>query len=130
MAGIEFSSVFYEISVLVLLAAVLGLIGLALRQPLVVAFIAAGILAGPGVLGLVHSEEFIGLLSQISIAVLLFLVGLKLDVNLVRNLGKVAVATGLGQVTFTAWRWQQGWGRSPLPQPSVSFCASSWALTG
>ena len=102
MAGIEFSSVFYEIAVLVLLAAVLGLIGLSLRQPLVVAFIAAGILAGPDVLGLVRSEDFIALLSQISIAVLLFLVGLKLDVGLVRNLGKVAVATGLGQVGFTA----------------------------
>lgn len=102
MAGIEFSSVFYEIAVLVLVAAVLGLIGQALRQPLVVAFIAAGILAGPDVLGLVRSEDFIALLSQISIAVLLFLVGLKLDVNLVRSLGKVAVATGLGQVGFTA----------------------------
>ncbi|KPQ04794.1 MAG: transporter, CPA2 family [Rhodobacteraceae bacterium HLUCCA12] len=102
MAGFEFSSVFYEISVLVLLAAVLGLAGLSLRQPLVVAFIAAGILAGPDVLGLVQSDEFITLLSQISIAVLLFLVGLKLDVNLVRNLGAVSVATGLGQVTFTA----------------------------
>ena len=102
MAGIEFSSVFYEIAALVLVAAVLGLIGQALRQPLVVAFIAAGILAGPDMLGLVRSEDFIALLSQISIAVLLFLVGLKLDVNLVRSLGKVAVATGLGQVGFTA----------------------------
>lgn len=99
----EFSSVFSEISVLVLLAAVLGFAGLLLRQPLVVAFIAAGILAGPDVLGLVRSEDFIATLSQISIAVLLFLVGLKLDVNLVRNLGKVAVATGLGQVGFTAF---------------------------
>jgi len=103
MAGIEFSSVFYEISVLVLVAAALGLAGLALGQPLVVAFIAAGILAGPDVLGLVQSVDFIALLSQISIAVLLFLVGLKLDLNLVRSLGKVAVATGLGQVGFTAF---------------------------
>ncbi|MCC5989270.1 MAG: cation:proton antiporter [Pararhodobacter sp.] len=102
MPGIEFGSIFYEISSLVLLAAALGLVGLALRQPLVVSFIAAGILAGPGALGLVQSEEIILLLSQISIAVLLFLVGLKLDVNLVRNLGRVAVATGMGQVTFTA----------------------------
>jgi Kef-type K+ transport system membrane component KefB len=60
------------------------------------------VLAGPDVLGLVHSEDAIALLSQIAIAVLLFLVGLKLDLNLVRNLGAVAVATGLGQVTFTA----------------------------
>ncbi|MCC6008892.1 MAG: cation:proton antiporter [Rhodobacteraceae bacterium] len=99
---IAFASVFYEIAVLVLLAAGIGFVGLLLRQPLVVAFIAVGVLAGPGALGLVSSTEFIETLSQISIAVLLFLVGLKLDVSLVRNLGKVAVATGLGQVTFTA----------------------------
>ncbi len=103
MNGFEFGSVFYEVSSLVLLAAALGLAGLVLRQPLVVSFIAAGILAGPGALGLVQSEDYITLLSQISIAVLLFLVGLKLDVNLVRNLGRVAVATGMGQVTFTAF---------------------------
>jgi len=95
-------SVFYEIALLVALATGLGLIGLLLRQPLIVAFIAAGILAGPGAMGLVQSDQVIGLLSQISIAVLLFLVGLKLDVGLVRNLGRVAVATGLGQVGFTA----------------------------
>ena len=99
----SFASIFYEISLLVLLAAAVGFVGLLLRQPLVVAFIAVGVIAGPDVLGLVSSVDFIETLSQISIAVLLFLVGLKLDVSLVRNLGKVAVATGLGQVTFTAF---------------------------
>lgn len=100
---VAFDSVFYEIAVLVLLAAVLGFVGMVLRQPLVVAFIAAGVLAGPDALGLVASTGFIETLSQISIAVLLFLVGLKLDLNLVRSLGKVALATGLGQVGFTAF---------------------------
>lgn len=98
----DFASVFYEIALLVLLAAGVGFVGLMLRQPLVVAFIAVGVLAGPDALGLVSSVDFIETLSQISIAVLLFLVGLKLDIGLVRNLGRVAVATGLGQVTFTA----------------------------
>ena len=97
-----FITVFYEIALLVLMAAGVGFVGLLLRQPLVVAFIAVGVLAGPDALGLVSSVDFIETLSKISIAVLLFLVGLKLDVTLVRNLGKVAVATGLGQVTFTA----------------------------
>jgi Kef-type K+ transport system membrane component KefB len=95
-------TVFGEIAILVGLAAALGLVGLVLRQPLVVAFIAAGILAGPGALGLVQSDQTIGVLAQFSIAVLLFLVGLKLDIGLVRSLGRVAVATGLGQVGFTA----------------------------
>ncbi len=99
----SFASVFYEIALLVLLAAAVGFVGMLFRQPLIVAFIALGVLAGPDALGLVSSTEFIETLSQISIAVLLFLVGLKLDVSLVRNLGKVAVATGMGQVTFTAF---------------------------
>lgn len=99
-SGLSF--IFFEVSALVMLAAGLGLAGLLLRQPLVVSFIAAGILAGPGALGLVQSTEMIAVLGQIAVAVLLFLVGLKLDVTLVRNLGVVAVATGLGQVGFTA----------------------------
>ncbi len=93
---------FYEIALLVLLAAGVGFLGLLLRQPLIVGFIAVGVLAGPDVLGLVSSADFIETLSQFSIAVLLFLVGLKLDVGLVRSLGRVSLATGLGQVGFTA----------------------------
>ncbi|WP_068304037.1 cation:proton antiporter [Pararhodobacter sp. CCB-MM2] len=93
--------IFFEIALLVLMAAALGLAGLALRQPLVVAFIAAGVLAGPEMLSLVQSEAFIALLSQISIAVLLFLVGLKLDVGLIRSLGAVAVVAGLGQMALS-----------------------------
>ncbi len=99
----SFASIFYEIATLILLASAVGLLGLLARQPLVVAFIAVGVLSGPDVLGIVRSTHFIETLSQISIAVLLFLVGLKLDIGLVRSLGKVAVATGLGQVTFTAF---------------------------
>ncbi|MBN8292390.1 cation:proton antiporter [Rhodobacter sp. NTK016B] len=101
MHDASLAPVFLEIALLVLMAAGLGLVGLALRQPLVVAFIAAGILAGPEALGLVQSEDFIALLSQISIAVLLFLVGLKLDVGLIRSLGAVAIVAGLGQVALS-----------------------------
>nr|WP_246501147.1 cation:proton antiporter family protein [Azospirillum rugosum] len=87
---------------LLALASLIGLLGLLLRQPLIVSFIGVGIIAGPSALGLVQSTEHIELLAEIGIAVLLFLVGLKLDVKLVRTLGAVALATGLGQVAFTA----------------------------
>lgn len=72
------------------------------RQPLIVAFIAVGVAVGPSALGWVNDSEPIELFAEIGIAVLLFLVGLKLDIHLVRSSGKVAVATGLGQVTFTS----------------------------
>jgi len=96
------TSPFYELTALLVLAAVFGFVGMLLRQPMIVSFIAVGILAGPSVLGIVHSEELIGLLAELGIALLLFLVGLKLDLHLVRSLGVVSLATGLGQVFFTA----------------------------
>jgi len=93
--------IFYEITALLVLAAGVGFVGLMLRQPLIVSFIAVGILAGPSVLDVAQSDEHIDLLAELGIAVLLFLVGLKLDFNLVRTLGPVALVTGLGQVVFT-----------------------------
>lgn len=96
------ASPFYELTALIVLAAVIGFIGLMLRQPMIVSFIAVGVLAGPSALGIVQSHEHIDLLAELGIAVLLFLVGLKLDLKLIRTLGPVALATGLGQVTFTS----------------------------
>ncbi|HEY7776331.1 MAG TPA: cation:proton antiporter family protein [Kineobactrum sp.] len=96
------SSQFYEWAALLSLAAAVGFIGLQLRQPMVGSFIAVGILAGPSVLDLVQTQDNIDLMAELGIAVLLFLVGLKLDLKLVRSLGLVALATGLGQVLFTS----------------------------
>jgi len=50
----------------------------------------------------VSSNEPLELFAEIGIAVLLFLVGLKLDIKLVKTTGRVALATGLGQVFFTS----------------------------
>jgi Kef-type K+ transport system membrane component KefB len=94
---------FAEVSVLLVMAALIGLVGTLARQPLIVSFIAVGLIAGPSALDVVHSDAQIDLLSELGIAVLLFLVGIKLDVKLIRSLGVVSVMTGLGQVIFTAF---------------------------
>lgn len=101
MAEIIDGYIFYEIAALLVLAAAVGFLGLLARQPLIVSFIAVGIIAGPSALGIAQSDEYIDLLAELGIAVLLFLVGLKLDLKLVRMLGPVALLTGLGQVAFT-----------------------------
>ena len=56
------TSVFNEIAALLVLAAGVGFIGVVLRQPLIVSFIAVGILAGPSGLGIAQSSEPIDLL--------------------------------------------------------------------
>jgi Kef-type K+ transport system membrane component KefB len=95
-------SLFLEVAALLVLAAAIGFAGNLLRQPLIVSFIAAGIIAGPSTLDVARSSDKIAVLSELGIAVLLFLVGLKLDVKLIRSLGVVSLTTGLGQVVFTA----------------------------
>jgi Kef-type K+ transport system membrane component KefB len=94
---------FAEVALLLVMAAGIGLIGTLARQPLIVSFIAVGLIAGPSALDVVRSDAQIDLLSELGIAVLLFLVGIKLDVKLIRSLGVVSVMTGLGQVIFTAF---------------------------
>ncbi|MCF6217418.1 MAG: cation:proton antiporter [Gammaproteobacteria bacterium] len=89
-------------AVLLLIAAAVGAVGVRLRQPLIVSFIAVGILVGPSVLGLVSANDQIDLLAKFGITLLLFVVGLKLDLHIIRTMGPVALATGLGQVIFTS----------------------------
>ncbi len=100
-AEVIIHTTFGEIATLLALAAGIGMLGAALRQPLIVSFIAVGLIAGPSGLDVVHSDAQIDLLAELGIAMLLFLVGIKLDTKLMRSLGPVALLTGLGQVIFT-----------------------------
>lgn len=94
-------SVFSEFALLLLMAASAGAVSLWMRQPVLIAYIVIGIIAGPAVLGVVTAHDQIDLLAQVGVAMLLFVVGLKLDLQHIRHIGPVALATGLGQLTFT-----------------------------
>nr|WP_207890470.1 cation:proton antiporter [Rubrobacter taiwanensis] len=96
-----FDNVFYDVAAMLIIAAIVGAVAVRLRQPLIVAFIAVGILVG-SVLGWIEPGEPVDLLAEMGIALLLFIVGLKLDLHLIRTMGPVALATGLGQVLFTS----------------------------
>jgi len=94
--------VFHEIAFLLVIAAGVGLLGTTLRQPVVVSFIVVGIAAAAFLEAAPATVAQITFLAELGVALLLFLVGLTLDWRLVRQLGPVALATGLGQVAFTA----------------------------
>jgi Kef-type K+ transport system membrane component KefB len=96
----EFGSVFTQMAAVLTVCALLAGLALLVRLPLILGLIAAGIVVGPEVLGLVEASEEIELLAAIGIAVLLFVVGLKLDVRVVRRLGAVALAAGIGQIVL------------------------------
>jgi Kef-type K+ transport system membrane component KefB len=98
---VEFG-IFHLVAAVLLACAVAGAFAGKLRQPVIVAFIAVGIVLGP-VLGVIEPEQDeIELLAKLGISLLLFIVGLELDLRLIRRVGPVALATGLGQVAFTS----------------------------
>jgi len=94
--------VFIELSTIIALALGVALIMRLLKQPLIVGYILTGIIVGPYVLNILHNSDIIELFSKIGITILLFIVGLSLSPHVIREVGKVSLITGIGQVVFTS----------------------------
>lgn len=82
-------SAFFELSLVIVIAAGVSLLLRLLRQPLILAYIASGIIVGPAALDLLSSNETFSTFSSIGIALLLFIIGLGLNIAVVKKLGKV-----------------------------------------
>jgi len=95
-------SSFVSVALILALAVGAGMVAKLLKQPIIVSYIIVGILAGPTAFDLVSNAEEIILFAKFGIAILLFLVGLKLDFHMIQSTGKVAAIGGLAQVLFTA----------------------------
>jgi Kef-type K+ transport system membrane component KefB/voltage-gated potassium channel Kch len=72
------------------------------KQPLILAYILAGVLLGPLVFNIITLPDLLNSLSAIGVAFLLFLIGLQLDVRRMREIGKPSLILGIGQILFTA----------------------------
>jgi Kef-type K+ transport system membrane component KefB/Trk K+ transport system NAD-binding subunit len=92
--------VFFEIALIIGIATLVGLIMHKLKQPLLIGYILTGIIIGS--LNLLTDVSTIKLFSEIGIALLLFVVGLHLNPKIIKEVGKVSLITGLGQVIFTS----------------------------
>ncbi|MFV0338666.1 MAG: cation:proton antiporter [Chthoniobacterales bacterium] len=98
MANIE---IFRAFGAIVIAAAGVSLLTRFIRLPSIVAYLLAGLLLGP-LTNWVRENEAIHLISEIGIVLLLFIVGLELSIGKIRDVGRVAVLGGLGQVGLTA----------------------------
>lgn len=94
-------SFLFEFGLILVIATLLGIIAKILKQPLILAYLIAGILIGPFVLGLVKNMDVIRSFSTIGIVLLLFLVGLELNPRRLLEIGIPAIIIGLAQVTIS-----------------------------
>lgn len=89
-----------DLALIIIVATVGALIARWLKQPIIPAYIIAGILLGP-IFGLITDTDLITVYAEIGIAFLLFIVGLELDLDRIKSIGWVASAGGLLQVGIT-----------------------------
>lgn len=96
------ASIFISVSLIFLIAIIVAFIVQSLRQPLIIAYILTGIIVGPLGFNLLNSgQEYYDVFAEFGVILLLFLVGLSLNLHLLKKIGKAAVVTGVGQVVFT-----------------------------
>jgi len=94
--------IFIELSIIIGITVIIAGIMKLLKQPLIIGYILAGIIVSPYFLNIVRSTETIVVFSQIGVVLLLFIVGLSLSPRVIREVGKVSLVTGVGQIVFTS----------------------------
>lgn len=92
----------FELAIVVLIAAVLGIVAKLLKQPIVLAYLATGISIGYFGFFNIQNGEVFSIFSDLGIMFLLFLVGLEINYTSLRLVGKTSLAVGLGQIIVTA----------------------------
>lgn len=92
----------YEsLALLIGVATVLGIIAQKTRQPKVIAYILAGLIMGPVGFNAVQSSEMTSLFSELGLVFLLFLIGLEIDLDEIREVFTETVGIGLIQMALT-----------------------------
>lgn len=94
-------NIIYVIGLSIIVATALAYVSRAARQPLLLAYIGAGLLLGPQGFGWVSDYAEIATLSELGLAFLLFIVGLEIDVTKLIKLGRISLITGCVQVALS-----------------------------
>ena len=71
------------------------------KQPILIGYILGGIFLGPLFFDILSSSGYYQIFSHIGIAFLLFLVGLHLNIKLIKDVGLPSILTGVGQILIT-----------------------------
>ncbi len=96
------SELFSEVGIIILLVVIVSAIMRLFKQPLIIGYIITGILVSPYFFDVLQNPETIYPFAEIGVAILLFIVGLHLNIKVIKEIGMISIITGIGQVVFTA----------------------------
>lgn len=91
---------FLDLAIMLSAAAFLGGLAMKLKLPLVLAYLLSGILIGPFGFNLIADFSFFDNISQLGIVLLLFLVGLELEVDNIFKIGRKGLIWSLLTIFF------------------------------
>jgi Kef-type K+ transport system membrane component KefB/voltage-gated potassium channel Kch len=90
-----------DITFSIVTAWVLGVCAQFFRQPPILAYLAGGFLLGPSGLHLVRSEESIHVISELGLILMLFMIGLEIDLKKIIRAGTVIIGASVVQIGAT-----------------------------
>jgi len=136
--GHEGDNLVTAIGISILAATIMAFVAHYTKQPLLLAYIAAGVIIGPKIgFGLVSSEENIAIISEIGLILLLFMIGLAIDMKKLKESGKTLITSGffqflicilLGLAFFFLMGFGLGGGKYDLLYLAVCCSLSSTAI--
>jgi len=102
-SGSDETNMIANVGIAILSATVIAFISHLFKQPLLLAYIVAGVIIGPKIgFGFIEKAEDIETISHFGLILLLFLIGLEIDVKKLKSSGKSLVAGGLTQFPICA----------------------------
>ncbi len=96
------NNLFIELAIVLVLAGACSFFVSFFKQPSIIGYILAGLILGPFGYHELHQGEALHALSQIGITLLLFMVGLELDITQLKKIGRRAIVAGIAQIGVTA----------------------------
>ena len=103
MAEIAAIQVIQDFAIIMIIASGMALVSYKLKQPMVIGYIAAGMIIGPHTppFSFILHPEILNLLAEIGIVLLLFVVGLEYPIAKLRSVGKKALVIAFSEALGT-----------------------------
>jgi len=96
------NQLFVEFAIILILGGIVAFFVSLLRQPSIIGYIITGLIVGPFGYYQMRQSDVFSALAQVGVTLLLFMVGMQLDISQLKKIGRVAVLTAVLQVGFAA----------------------------